>query len=175
MVPIGTAEVMETDIVIFWFVILTCISGLVVVTARFRSAGIGWAGLYAGIMLIAVVGEVFNKSGFIYAALAAWFLLVLLPSLLSRVFYRHVLQQHYASARRLARLISWLHPADGWRQQPEVIHALELADAGDLRAATEALGRLQGAKSLIVHAAVAHSYRLNGQWEEFLAWQTMIK
>ena len=164
-------EVMETDIVLFWFVLLTCLAGLVVVIARFRSAALGWAGLYCGIMLMAVIGKVFNLTAFIYGALAVWFLLVLLPSLLARVFYRYLLQQRYAPARRLARLISWLHPGDGWRQQPEVIYALQLAQQGDLTAATEMLGRLREAKSVIGLAAVAHFFRLTGQWEEFLAWQ----
>ena len=162
---------METDIVLFWFVVLSCISGLVVMTTRLRSAALGWVILYLAILLIAVLGWVLETNGLIYAAFGIWLLLVLLPAMLSKLYYRHSLQQQYSTARRIARIISWLHPADGWRQQPEIIRALELAQQGNLTAATDTLRRFQGTKSLIGLAAVTNLYRLTNQWEELLIYE----
>ena len=162
---------METDIVIFWFVVLSCLSGLVMSLVAFRSIAKGWLVLYLAILLVAVIGLLSGKGSLINLSLALWLLLVLMPVLLLRRQHRYFLQQRYSSARRLAMVISWLHPADGWRQQPQVIRALELAQEGDLAAATEALRRFQQSKSLIGLAAVAHLYRLTNQWEELLAWE----
>jgi rhomboid protease GluP len=97
-----------------------------------------------------------------------WFWLVLAPGLISRWFHRCVLQQRYSVARRLAQIIRWLHPADGWRQQPALLDALALAQRGELPAALEILQRQQNIKSGIGMDLVAaiHSHRLTNQWEE---------
>ena len=165
---------MESDVVIFWFVVLSCTSGLAMVLWGFRSLAKGWAAVYLAILLVAVIGRATGKGAIIYWALGMWFVLVLFPSLLLRWQHRQFLQQRYASARRLATIVSWLHPADGWRQQPEIIRALELAQQGDLSAASEVLRRFQGAQSLIGLAAVANLYRLTNQWEQLLAWERQL-
>lgn len=162
---------MDTDVIIFWFILVSCVSGLVVTISRLRSAALGWTFLYLGTLAISIVGWFWKKSGLIDAGLAIWVLFVLVPALLSRVYYRFFLQQRYAVAEPIARIISWLHPADGWRQQPKMIHALELARQGHLTAATEALRQVQGTTSAIGLAAVANLYRITHQWEELLLWQ----
>lgn len=91
------------------------------------------------------------------------------PALLSRLYFRCVLQQRFEAATRLARLIGWLHPADGWREQPELLHALHLAHQGDFTAAVQILERFQRAPSLTGLLAVTYLYRMTGQWEELLA------
>src|SRR4051812_45792485 len=118
---------METDVAVFWLLVLTCISGLITVINRLRSAAFGWGVVYVGILLISLIGWLLGKSGLIYAGLTIWVVLVLLPALLSRVYLRHFLQQRYGAAYRIARIIRLLHPADGWIQQPEIIRALETA------------------------------------------------
>jgi rhomboid protease GluP len=97
-------------------------------------------------------------------------LLVLLPAWLGKLYYQRFLEQKFATAWRLARLISWLHPADGWRNQPEIVRALDLAQRGDLTAALKTLKRFEGIKSSIGLAAITNLYRLTNQWEELLAW-----
>ncbi len=161
---------METDIVLFWFLVLTCVSGLTVVTTRMRAAALGWESVYLIILAFVIVGRVLEKSGLIYLSFMMWLLLVVLPSLLSRVCYRHFLQQRYSTARRIARIIGWLHPADGLRQQPEIFRALELAQRGDLNSATETLRRFQATKSVLGLAAITNLYRLTNKWEELFVW-----
>src|SRR2546426_784459 len=107
---------METDIVTFWFLVLSCVSGLIVVATRLRSAALGWVGIYLGILVLASIGWIWGKPVLIYAGLAIWLLLILLPGLLSRLYHRYFLQHRFSKARRVGRIISWLHPADGWRQ-----------------------------------------------------------
>ena len=162
---------METYIVIFWFVVISCASGLFAIRTRLRSGALGWAVLYFAILLVAVIGWVGRKNGIIYAGLGMWLVLVLLPALLSRVYQRYFFEQRYARALRLARIISWLHPADGWREQVEIVGALELAQQGNLTVATETLRRFQGTKGLPGLASVINLYKITNQWEELLLWQ----
>jgi rhomboid protease GluP len=160
---------METDVLTFWILVLTSITGLLA-TIRFGRSGLGWLIVYGIVLVAAVLGKVSGKSELIYAAAAGWALLVLVPSVLSRIYYRNFLQQRYKTARRLARIISWLHPVDGWRQQPQIVGALEMAQAGDLARAGQALGRFQHNVSVIGLTAVANLYRITNQWEELMSW-----
>jgi rhomboid protease GluP len=159
----------DTVIAVFWFLVLSCVTGLVVVTVRFRFSAPGWVAVYSGILLVAALGWWWHKDGLIYAGLALWLMLVLLPALISRVYYRAILQQRYAVAYRLARIASWLHPADGWRQQPDFVRAFGLAHRGDFSAAKELLQRHQGTPSLVSLTAAVNLYRLTHEWEELLA------
>ncbi len=53
---------MDYDIVIFWLVAFSCLSGLVVVLTRLRSAGPGWVVLYLAILVVSVAGEACGRS-----------------------------------------------------------------------------------------------------------------
>jgi rhomboid protease GluP len=162
---------METDLVIFWFVCLACLSGLVVLVKRHRSGVRGWMALYGTILLLAFLGKFLDKSVFIYGAGSMWLLFIMLPGFLSKFYYRCFLQQRYRLARYVARLIGVLHPADGWLQIPHVLRALEVAQRGDVTGATEALQRMQGVKSVVGLAAVINLYRITNRWEDLVVWQ----
>lgn len=164
-------EAMDTDVVIFWFIVLSCASGLVVSITRLRLAALGWTVVYLAILLVAALGRLRNSSAAVDTALAMWFLFILAPALLSRSYYRCFLQQRYARAEQFARVISWLHPADGWRQQPQMIRALELARQGNIAAATDTFQRFADTKTAIGLSAVTNLFRVANRWEELLQWQ----
>jgi rhomboid protease GluP len=163
---------MDYDIVIFWFVVFSCLSALVMVLTRLRHGVAGWVVVYLSILLVAVVGSLCRQPTLIHLAAGMWFLLVLTPGLMGRLYHQRFLQQRYSGARKLAQIISWLHPADGWRTLPEIIRALELAQRGELTGAQEILKRFQDVKSVIGLAAVTNLYQLTNQWEELWDWQT---
>ena len=139
---------------------------------RVRFTTPGWMVVYLAILLLSLAGWRWEQPAIINAAAVLWFLLILLPGLITRPFNRFIIQQRYAAARRLARILSWLHPADGCRDLPKIVHALELAQHGDLTAASEMLKRFQEVKTLIGLTAMANLYRITNQWEEFLVWQS---
>ena len=163
---------MDYDIVLFWLLCFSCLGSLVLTWTRLRFTAPGWIALYLAILLLSLTGWLLEQPAIVYAAAATWFLLVLVPGLIGRLFNRRFMQQEYGAACRLARIISWLHPADGWRELPEITGALDLAQQGDLAAASDALSRVQGVKSLIGLAAIVHLYRVTNQWEELLVWQS---
>jgi rhomboid protease GluP len=162
---------MDYGNVIFWLVCLSAITGLVVALTRLRSVGAGWVVLYLAIHVVAVIGRLRQENGWTNTALGMWLLLALLPGLIARIQYRLVFQQRYAAACRVARVISWLHPADGLRQQPEMLRALERAQRGELSAALETLQRFEKIESVIGLVAMINLFRLMNRWEELIAWQ----
>src|SRR5262245_12366500 len=138
---------MEYDIIIFWLVCFSCLIGLGVSLAHIRSAGPGWIVLYLLILLLCLLAWFLERKVLLYTGTAMWLLLVLLPAFLARIYYRRLLQQRYSAAGRLVRIISWLHPADGWRQQPEIVCAIERAERGEFATALELLKRCETSRS----------------------------
>ncbi|MDB6020563.1 MAG: rhomboid family intrarane serine protease, partial [Pedosphaera sp.] len=149
---------MDNDNLIFWFVVFSASVGLVVGLTRVRSAGPGWAVVCMAILLVAAGGRLWKQNALIYASLGMWLLFVMLPGIIGKAYHRRLLQQHYGAAHRLARIISWLHPFDGWRGQPEIVRAIELAHRGELGAASDFLKRFRGEKSLQGLAAMVNLY-----------------
>lgn len=163
---------MDQSIVTFWLVVSVCLAGMTVTWTRARFASRGWLVAYLVILLVAVTGWLLEQAAIIYVAAALWFLLILLPGLIGRVYGRRFMQQDYVGARRLAEIIRWLHPADGWIEMPKIIHALELAQKGELTAASEILDRFQEVKSMIGLTAMINLYRITNRWDELLAWHS---
>jgi rhomboid protease GluP len=127
--------------------------------------------VYLFILLVAATGSIFGQPLFIHIAIGLWLGLVLLPGLVARLYQRRFLKQEYAAASRLARVISWLHPMDGWREQPRIVHALELAQGGNLKGAIEILDRYRHIQSMAGITAIIHFYRVTNNWQGFLRWQ----
>jgi membrane associated rhomboid family serine protease len=163
---------MDQGIVTFWLVVILCLAGMTTVWTRMRSAARGWLAVYLVILLLAVTGWLLEQAAIIYVAAALWLLLVLLPGLIGKLYSRRFMQQDYAGARRLALIIRWLHPADGWIEMPEIIHAFELTQIGELAAAAETLDRFQEVKSMIGLTAMINLYRITSRWDELLAWHS---
>src|SRR2546423_1378561 len=107
---------MDYEVIIFWLVCSSCLAGLAIALRNLRSAG-GWILLYLFILVLAIVGWLSGNTTLIYSAATVWLFFVVLPGLLVRLLDRRVLEQRFRAARRLARIVSWLHPFDGWRQQ----------------------------------------------------------
>src|SRR5436190_36663 len=162
---------MDYDIVVFWFICLSSLVGLLGAFARLRTAARGWIVVYLCILLILCLGRLWHESVLIYIAAGLWFLLVVLPSVLASVYYRYVLQQKYGIARRLAWIIGFLHPADSWRQHSEIIRALEMAHSGRTDEAIKNLQELQKLESFLGIAATLNLFRLTSRWEDLLRWE----
>src|SRR3954451_6791214 len=109
---------MEADVLIFWIVCFSSLAGLGVTLTKVRIVGYGWVVVFLLVLALSLAGWLREQKGLIYAGAAMWLLLIILPGLLSRLYYRRLLEQHYSKARGIARIIGWLHPADGWPQQP---------------------------------------------------------
>jgi len=154
--------------VIFWIVVMSCVTTLAVMLRRIRAVGPTWIVLLSTILSVSLAGRLLRHNALIYTAGTMWLVFVVLPGAISRAYFGRILRQDYAAAGRLARIISWLHPADGWRQQPEIVRAFELAQQGNRAEATAILQRFRHLRhsGLI---AIGNLYRITNQWEELLA------
>lgn len=162
---------MDTAFVILLFVCTNCLVGLAISLRRFRAGARGWIFKFLAILLLSFVGWLWSSDVLIYLAAGLWLALVLVPGLLARKYNQLFLQQRFPAAYRVARLIRWLHPADGWQKQPEIMRAVLLAQRGELSGATEILQRYQHTTSSFGFVALATLCRLTDRWEEFLQWQ----
>lgn len=100
----------------------------------------------------------------------AWIALIIIPSLGLQKAAGLVAQQRYAFARRLTRLLCFLHPAGGLREQSDFLHALELAQRDDFPSALSLLNRLQNNATNVGRQAIAQSFRLRTDWHGLLRW-----
>src|SRR5207248_8480015 len=70
----------------------------------------------------------------------------------------------------ISRVLSWLHPFDGWTETPRVWHALDLAERGEVERASEILKNISHSQSPLAASATGYWYRIQARWEEALAW-----
>ncbi len=166
---------MNLDHSLFWIAMISCAALLARTVPPWRQQrrGAGWIVVGAAILLIGGAAEIFIPlhAGVLVGTL--WTVFIVLPSLIIRAVLRQALGQRYARAERLARVVCWLHPADGWRETPALYHALSLAQEGQReRAADLFMGLMQRPNIPPQVAAMArvYLYRMEGRWEELLAW-----
>lgn len=163
---------MDLDPILLWLTVGTC-AFLLIRFAQVRFYGRwGWAVVYVAILAIDGIGYLMapDYAGRIGAAF--WVVFLLLPSWLTLLSGRRLLERRFAAARRYAKLAWLLHPFDGYRIVPATIDALDLANRGRNDEAIALLTRLQddpgtapGMKALIA----AHRARIAQDWGAILA------
>ena len=169
------ALLMNLDRTFFWIAMASSVALLVrtMPLLRQQRRGVGWVVVGAVILVVGGAAEVFLPA---YAGAlvgAFWAVLVVLPSLLIRALLRAALGQRYAQAERIAKVVRWLHPADGWRETPELYRALALAQAGQRDRAADLFHGLMdrpGIPAQVAATARVYLYRMEGRWDEMLAW-----
>ncbi|MBW4632383.1 MAG: rhomboid family intramembrane serine protease [Iphinoe sp. HA4291-MV1] len=130
----------------------------------------GWIIVSGFILIIIAVLSYLTPSlgGVIGACL--WGILVIVPSIGHRKVDQLIAQQRFGQASRVANLIWWLHPLDGWREQPKLLHALELSQRGARASAIAILDRYQTAATPAGRSATVALYKMDARWEELLVW-----
>lgn len=151
---------------------IACVSPVVLLAQTWKRGGLNRCWRMAAIAVLAVAGVSWlvkpDLAGFIGGG--AWFALMLVPSLALRKAAELVAQQRYASAWRLARLLRFLHPADGLFEQSKMLRALEIAQRGDFASALAILAPLQNNHTNVGRQAIAQSLRIRGDWNGLLRW-----
>jgi rhomboid protease GluP len=130
---------------------------------------LGWLGVTALVMLVALVGESVlpERSGYVAGALAL--LLILLPMWIHGAASRASNRFLYRRARRLFGIAAALHPLDGWPAKPRLMEAFELSHAGRTGDSEALLQLLARGNGTVASTAQAHRLRILGQWHELKA------
>src|SRR5262249_33851112 len=80
-------------------------------------------------------------------------------------------RHRFGTARWIAWWMRVLHPADGWRQLPEMMRALALAQRGEEAAALKIFQRFEGVTTASGLLATVELYRITQRWEGLMEWR----
>ena len=161
---------MDLNHILLWIVSLSCFSILFWSSRSSLSYNRGWV-LVSGFILLAIaVSLVAASSHAGYIGGILWAVLVLLPLIGFKKVNQLVAQERYRPARKLSSRLRWLHPSDGWWEQPELFRALELGQQGNMAEAIEIFNRYKTSKTPIGRTATVLLYRMGARWEELLTW-----
>jgi rhomboid protease GluP len=170
----NTLNIVDLNQILGWTVCISCVALLIRAKQLPGSAQNGWIIVAGAILVVVGIGVKIAPYEAGYAGGLIWFILVFLPLLGYRQVQNLMSQENYLQAANHAAFWRWLHPFDGWWEQPEILKALALAQQGDLERSLTILNRYQTQNHTQNHTlgwlATALVYRMNFQWEELLNW-----
>lgn len=107
---------MDINNLLLWIVCLSCVSTTLYAVRTSARNNLGWIFVAVFILLVTAIFSYLIPAigGLVGGCL--WLILIVLPSIASRKVNQLAAQQRYSQASRVARFVSWLHPADGWRE-----------------------------------------------------------
>lgn len=161
---------MDLNHVLVWIVALNTVVALTVQWRRFGTRYVGWLVAHGLVLIVLAASWLVAEERAGMISLAVWLPLVGLPMLLGRWLGSLLIRRQYDAARRVARMLAVLHPADGWRSYPSCIDILGLIQSGNLAAAEERLAGLSDPDSNLARFATVHLLRAEGRWEEVRQW-----
>jgi rhomboid protease GluP len=160
---------MNIGTLMVWMVSASCLS-LVVrslqVPRRYRDKG--WLIVSVSILMILVLASVMLPNWSAWIGGGLWLGLIAIPLVGMAQVRRWVQEEQFRSAWRLSILLRWLHPADGWREQPTFLKALYLGHQGDLDSALQLLRHLPTGNRSMNQTAIALLYQLQARWDALL-------
>ncbi|MFS8070756.1 MAG: hypothetical protein ACMG6S_30690, partial [Byssovorax sp.] len=149
---------------------LAAFSSLVLFVRAIRGRTWGWAVATGLVLVVAGAGVLLFPRHAGHAAGSLWLLFVAIPSIGYGLVVRLGNRQRYADAARLASVLRFLHPADGWWDRPRLLRALALAQAGAFAEATATLESLEASSKRLAREARVHRLRMQSRWEDVLGW-----
>ncbi len=160
---------MDWNDTLVWLVSLSAgLLGFRVLAQRPRPRG--WMVVLGLIVANLIIGRQWYPHNVGYVSLGLWLLLVLFPSMGRRYAFRQAIAQRPQRARRIARLASWLHPADGWPETITYLDAIAALQQGrDLEAQT-LLTELRNSHTVLGRTALAMQVRYAADWWGYIAW-----
>lgn len=158
---------MDLNYLLIWIVCMSCLSGMIFAD---RTYARGWIFVSGFVLVVTVVSSYLAPAvgGLIGGCL--WGILIMVPSIGFMKVNQLVAKQRFGQASKLATFLSWLHPADGWREQPKLLRALEMGQRGAMAEAITILNRYKTAKTPIGRNITATLYQMDSRWEELLVW-----
>ncbi|HEY9849791.1 MAG TPA: rhomboid family intramembrane serine protease [Leptolyngbyaceae cyanobacterium] len=161
---------MDLNYFLLWVIIFWCIL-MVIWLIRLPFSQIrGWV-IVTGLIVAVTIWTIFvngSIAGLVGGAL--WGIFILVPLMGMRKATQLISHGRYGEARKLMKSLRWLHPADGWLQQPEILRALEMGQRGEITEAFQILNRYQTNNTPVGRNATLLLYRMSSRWEELLLW-----
>ena len=161
---------MDINDLLTWMVSISCISQIIHGIRGSAKRAVGWIIVSGFILAVTAILSYFvpNIAGLGGGGL--WAVLMVTPAIAIKNFNRLLTQQKFKQARRIATIVRLLHPLDGWKEQPELMKALEMAQEGLIDEATAIFQRYQLSTTPIGRYATVTLYQINSDWSELLLW-----
>ena len=161
---------MDINDLLIWMVSISCISQIIHGIRSSARRTVGWIVVSGFILAVTAILSYFapNIAGLVGGGL--WAVLIVTPAIAIGNFNRLLTQQKFKQARRIATIVRLLHPLDGWKEQPELMKALEMAQGGLIDEATAIFQRYQLSTTTIGRYATVTLYQINSDWSELLLW-----
>jgi len=158
---------MDLNLILRWVVTISCFSLMLQVLLVRRNWG--WLGTTLGILMAMGIVSYLSPdySGIVGGIL--WLILILFPVIGLRRIHHFIDQERFQSARRLASVLAWLHPADGWWEQPQFLYALQLLQTGEKARAQSILDQKLH-RSNYYYIAKALQFQMESRWVDYLYW-----
>ncbi|MEB3295329.1 MAG: rhomboid family intramembrane serine protease [Synechococcales bacterium] len=129
-----------------------------------------WRSISGAIALLLGITWLSENTVLQWGSLGIWFLLLGLPLIGFAQVQHWVVRENYRSARKLMTSLRWLHPWDGWWEYPSLLHALRMAQQGNLQEALDLLQHHQDLPGQGSKLAMVYLHRMTARWSEYLAW-----
>lgn len=159
---------MNLNQLLIGIVCLSCFSFLIRTLLDHR--GRGWSLVSGGILLI--TGVLFyltpQLAGLVGGSL--WVLFLILPLLGCARVNQLIYQERYRDARNITYYLRWLHPADGWFEQPFILETLEMGQQGKIAEAIQRLHPYETSITSMGRNATALLFIMGAQWQELRQW-----
>lgn len=159
---------MNIDNLILWIVFISC--GVLLMQTIRTGDRKGWTIVASAILVVTVLSLYFARSWASLIGGSLWFIFILLPNILMQWTNRLVYQQRYLKARKIAEFARWLHPTDGFKDYPKLLHSLEMARKGNIEYAREILSHYQDIRTPSGRYATMMLYKMDCQWDALLRW-----
>lgn len=161
---------MDINNLLIWTVCLSCISTTIYAVRSSANNNRGWIFISVFILSVTAITSYLmpNRGGLVGGCL--WAILIVIPNIAIKKVNQFVAQQRYSQASRWAKFVSWLHPADGWLEQPQLLHALDLGQRGAIAEATTILNHYKTLSTPSGRYATTTLYQMDGRWSEMLVW-----
>lgn len=155
---------------LIWTIYFSCIFFLIrSIGLPFKDTG-GWIIINGFILVVTTTMLYLNFPLSTLISGSLWIIFVVIPFIGMRKVNQLLYQERYREGGRLMAILRWLHPADGWLEQPEIIRALELGHSGNMSEAIDILNKYKNQTNSMGRSATGLLYRMAARWEELLQW-----
>ena len=161
---------MDFNHLLIWIICFSCIIFLLRAARSSLIHNYGWLVASSSILTITLGISLLDPAAASLIGGALWAIFLLLPAIGFSLVSQLVYQKRYGEARKLASCLRWLHPADGWLEQPKLLLALEMAQCGKLAEATQIIKHYQKSATPLARHAQALLYWMRADWEKCLLW-----
>ncbi|NEO87713.1 MAG: rhomboid family intramembrane serine protease [Spirulina sp. SIO3F2] len=159
---------MDFNLILLLTVVFSCVT--FVLRTAFSQGNRGWAIVASTILTIIGTLLYFAPQWASWVGGGLWTLFLVLPLLGFAQVNRLIVQQRYRAARQLVSYLRWLHPTDGWFEQPTILQALEQGQQGQMAMALQSLRPHEGIDHPMGRHATALLLLMDARWHDLLRW-----